>query len=263
MTLLHSVWIYRGFILSSVKREFLSRYHRSLLGIAWAILNPLAMIVVYTVIFSEVMKTRLPEIDSAYAYSIYLCAGLITWTFFSEILNRTLTVFIDNNNLLKKVNFPKSCLPIIVVISECINFSIIFILYAAFLAVVGAFPGLVTIAVFPVLLIQVTLAVGIGIFLGTLNVFFRDINQIAKMGMQFWFWLTPIIYPVLIVPEKIRVMLELNPMYPVVAAYQRVFVSHEAPKWESLIPVTVIAVFFLWLGLYIFRKNAGEIIDEL
>jgi lipopolysaccharide transport system permease protein len=263
MTLFRSLWLYRGFILGSVKREFLFRYHRSLLGIVWAFLNPLAMIAVYTVIFSGIMKARLPGLDSTYAYGIYLCAGLITWNFFSEILNRTVTVFIDNSSLLKKVNFPKSCLPVITVASECINFSIIFMLYAGFLAVVGAFPGLVTITVLPVLLIQVALAVGVGIFLGTLNVFFRDINQVVKMVLQFWFWLTPIIYPVSIVPEKIRTVLELNPMFPVVAAYQRVFISHEPPKWETLIPVTIIAVFFLWLGLYTFRKNAGEIIDEL
>lgn len=263
MTLLHSLWLYRGFILASVKREFLSRYHRSVLGIVWAFLNPLAMIAIYTIIFSGIMKARLPGLDSTYAYSIYLCAGLITWTFFSEILNRTVAVFIDNSNLLKKVHFPKSCLPIIVVASECINFSIIFILYVGFLAIVDAFPGLVTISVLPVLLIQVALAVGIGIFLGTLNVFFRDINQVIKMVLQFWFWLTPIIYPVSIIPEKIRTVLELNPMFPVVAAYQRIFISHETPKWETLIPVTVIAVFFLWLGLYTFRKNAGEMIDEL
>ncbi|MHB8621932.1 MAG: ABC transporter permease [Sulfuricaulis sp.] len=263
MTLLRSIWLYRGFIFGSVKREFLSRYHRSLLGIVWAFLDPLAMITVYTVIFSEVMKTRLPKIDSAYAYSIYLCAGLITWTFFVEILNKTLTVFIDNSNLLKKVNLPKSCFPIIVVMSACINFGIIFILYVAFLVVVGEFPGVVIITVLPVLLIQIALAVGVGILLGTLNVFFRDINQVVKMVLQFWFWLTPIIYPVSIIPVKLRVVLDLNPMFPVVEAYQRIFVGHRAPEWETLIPVTIVSVFFLWLGLYTFRKNAGEIIDEL
>ena len=94
-----ALWNYRGFISGSVKREFQSKYRNSLLGALWTVLNPLAMIVVYTVIFSEVMKARLPGVDSVFGYSIYLCAGILTWGFFAELVGRSQTVFIDNANL--------------------------------------------------------------------------------------------------------------------------------------------------------------------
>ncbi|BAN94901.1 Wzm protein [Plautia stali symbiont] len=87
---------YKGFIINSIKREFKSRYHTSLLGTAWLILQPLAMIVVYTVIFSEVMKARMPDSTIPFAYSIYLCAGLLTWGFFSELLSRLINIFVDS-----------------------------------------------------------------------------------------------------------------------------------------------------------------------
>ena len=116
MNMLRALWAYRGFISGSVKREFQSKYRNSLLGAAWTVINPLAMIVVYTVIFSQVMKARLPGVDSAFAYSIYLCAGLLTWGFFAEIVGRAQNVFIEHANLMKKLSFPRMTLPIIVVL---------------------------------------------------------------------------------------------------------------------------------------------------
>ena len=115
MGMLKSLWAYRGFILGSVKREFQLKYRNSLLGAAWTVLNPLAMIVVYTVIFSEVMRARLPGVGGTYAYSIYLCAGILTWGLFAEIVGRCQTMFIENANLLKKISFPRMCLPVIIV----------------------------------------------------------------------------------------------------------------------------------------------------
>src|SRR3954465_3317713 len=104
--LLAGAWSYRGFILGSVQREFQSKYRNSMLGAAWTVLNPLAMIVVYTVIFSQVMRARLPGMDSKFAYSIYLCAGVLTWALFAEIVGRAQNVFLENANLIKKISFP-------------------------------------------------------------------------------------------------------------------------------------------------------------
>ncbi len=97
-----SIWKYRGFIKSSVKREFQARYRGSLLGAAWTVLNPLAMILVYTLIFSQIMKARIPDSDTPFAYSIYLMAGLLPWTLFTEILMRSQSVFLDNANTIKR-----------------------------------------------------------------------------------------------------------------------------------------------------------------
>src|SRR5439155_17861766 len=92
MTVIKALWAYRGFILGSVKREFQSRYQNSMLGAAWTVLNPLAMIVVYTVVFAQVMKARLPDVEGGFAYSIYLCAGVLSWNLFSEITGRAQNV---------------------------------------------------------------------------------------------------------------------------------------------------------------------------
>src|SRR4051795_4486529 len=100
MALLRALWAYRGFILGSVRREFQSRYQNSVLGAAWTVLNPLAMIVVYTVIFSQVMHARLPGVTGGFSYSIYLCAGVLTWGLFAEITSRAQSVFIENAGLL-------------------------------------------------------------------------------------------------------------------------------------------------------------------
>ena len=110
-SMVKALWNYRGFISGSVKREFQSKYRNSLLGALWTILNPLAMIIVYTVIFSEVMRAKLPGVDSTFGYSIYLCAGILTWGLFAELVGRSQTVFLDNANLLKKISFPRLCLP--------------------------------------------------------------------------------------------------------------------------------------------------------
>lgn len=263
IALLTSVWAYRGFVLGSVKREFQSKYRTSMLGAAWTVLNPLAMILVYTVIFSRVMGAKLPGVESTFAYSIYLCAGIITWGLFAEITGRAQNVFIEHANLLKKLSFPRMCLPTVVVLSAALNFTIIFGLFSIFLVMTGNFPGWAYFALIPLLLIQVAFAIGLGITLGVLNVFFRDVGQLFGVVLQFWFWLTPIIYPVTILPESARSLMDLNPMAALVAGYQTILVSGQWPQWQSLWPVTVLAILFCGVGMRLFRKHAGEMVDEL
>lgn len=254
---------YRSFIVGSVKREFQSKYSNSVLGAAWTVINPLAMILVYTVIFSQIMRAKLPGIDSAFAYSIYLCAGILTWGLFTEITLRSLNVFLEHANLIKKVSFPRICLPIIVLLSSGLNFCIIFGLFTGFLIISGTFPGWPFLALFPVLIIQILFAIGLGIILGTLNVFFRDTGHFFGIFLQFWFWLTPIVYPSTILPEMIRPLLLLNPMYPLINAYQTVLVNGQWPQWLSLIPIALLGVMICLFGMQLFRKRSSEMVDEL
>jgi len=263
MGMLRAVWVYRGFILGSVKREFQSKYRNSMLGMAWTVLNPLAMIIVYTVIFSQIMRAKLPGIDSTFAYSIYLCAGLLTWGLFAEITGRCQNIFLENANIIKKLSFPRICLPTIVIFSSGLNFSIIFSLFTFFLVLSGNFPGWAFLAVFPVLAVQIVFSIGLGIILGVLNVFFRDVGQFFSIVLQFWFWFTPIVYPLTILPEEIRPFMTWNPMASLVNAYQMIMVNDQWPQWETLIPVTLIGVTLCILGLHLFRKRAGEMVDEL
>ena len=263
-TMLNALWAYRGFVLGSVKREFQLKYRNSLLGAAWTVLNPLAMIVVYTVIFAEVMKAKLPGVDSTFAYSIYLCAGALTWGLFSEIVGRAQNIFIEHANLIKKLAFPRMTLPVIVILSAGLNFAIIFGLFLLFLVLTGNFPGWSLLAMIPVLLIQVAFSVGLGVTLGVLNVFFRDVGQFFGIFLQFWFWLTPIVYPASVLPESLQSVLpRWNPMAPIIAAYQGIFVSGQWPDWSTLAMPAVVALVLCAFGLRLFRRRAGEMVDEL
>lgn len=263
MEMAKALWAYRGFILGSVKREFQSKYRNSLLGAAWTVLNPLAMIAVYTVIFAQVMRAKLPGVDSTFAYSIYLCAGVLTWGLFAEITSRAQNMFLEHANLIKKLNFPRLCLPVTVVSTAGLNFAIVFGLFSVFLVFSGNFPGWGYLALAPVLVIQVTFAIGLGISLGVLNVFFRDVGQFFTIVLQFWFWLTPIVYPANILPERIKALMAFNPMAPLMAAYQTILVGGHWPDWRALWPTAVLALLLCALGFHLFRKHAGEMVDEL
>lgn len=261
--MVRALWSYRGFILGSVKREFQSKYRNSLLGAAWTVLNPLAMIIVYTVIFSQIMRAKLPGVDSNLGYGIYLCAGIIAWGLFTEIVGRAQNVFLEHANLLKKLSFPRLCLPITVVATAALNFSIIFALFAAFLVITGHFPGLPFFGIVPIVLIQIAFAIGLGMVLGVLNVFFRDVGQFFGVVLQFWFWLTPIVYPATILPENIQPLMAYNPMTGLMAAYQTILARGEWPEWVSLWPITLLGILLCIWGMRLFRKHAGEIVDEL
>jgi lipopolysaccharide transport system permease protein len=261
--MLRGLWAYRGFVLGSVKREFQSKYANAILGALWSVLSPLAMILVYTVIFSEVMRTKLPGAESGFAYSIYLCAGILTWGLFAEIVARGQNMFIEQANVIKKISFPRICLPVIVVLNALVNFAIIFSLFLVFLIATGNFPGLVFAALLPVLLVQVLLAIGLAMIVGVLNVFFRDVGQFVTIAMQFWFWLTPIVYPATILPPEVRALMAWNPMAPLIGAYQAVLVHGAAPDWAAIWPVALLALLLCVFGMRLFRKRAGEMVDEL
>jgi lipopolysaccharide transport system permease protein len=259
-----SLWTYRGFIMGSVKREFQSKYRNSLLGAAWTVFNPLSMIIVYTMIFTKVMHSRLAtNIDNEFAYSIFLCAGVLTWGLFAEISGRAQNTFLEHANLLKKLSFPRLCLPVIVVANALLNFAIVFGLFSIFLLISGNFPGLVYLALIPVLAILVAFAIGLGISLGVLNVFFRDVGQFFGIFIQFWFWFTPIVYPITILPESVRTILSYNPMTNLIGAFQDILVTHQWPAWQGLLPVTLLAIAMCALGMRLFRKHSGEMVDEL
>jgi lipopolysaccharide transport system permease protein len=261
--MLRGLWSYRAFVLGSVKREFQAKYTNAMLGALWSLLSPLAMIVVYTVIFAEVMHSKLPGVSSHFGYSIYLCAGILTWGLFAEIVARGQNVFIEQANLIKKVSFPRICLPLIVMLNALVNFGIIFGLFTVFLLASGNFPGWLFVTLLPVLVLQVLLAIGIGMVAGVLNVFFRDVGQFVTIALQFWFWFTPIVYPSSILPANVRPLLSWNPMARVIEAYQTVLVEGRAPDWASLAPVALLAVLLCVFGLRLFRKRSGEMVDEL
>ena len=257
------VWAYRGFILDSVEREFVLRYRNSMLGMGWAIINPLAMILIYTLVFSRVMHVRLGGAQTPFSYSIFLMAGLLPWGLFTEILNRGQALCLDNANLLKKVYFPKLALLVIIVLSSLLNFIIVFALYLIFLIAINQFPYEQFWAFFLILLLQLWFASTLALILGILNVFFRDIGQIFSIGLQFWFWLTPIVYAIDVLPPDYQALLQLNPMVPIIEAYQDIFLRLQLPQWHSLLPVVILCALLTLIAGRLYRRRAFEMVDEL
>jgi lipopolysaccharide transport system permease protein len=188
---------------------------------------------------------------------------VLTWGLFAEITTRGQNVFLENANLIKKLQFPRICLPIVVVLNALVNFAIIFGLFLIFLVATDSFPGWSFLALLPVLAIQIMFSIGLAMVLGVLNVFFRDVGQFFAILLQFWFWFTPVVYPATALPADLRPLLVFNPMASVVQAYQGILLRGELPHWPSLIPVSVLAVLLCGLGMHLFRKRAGEMVDEL
>lgn len=263
MNMLANIWAFRGFVAGSIQREFQLRYRNSLLGALWTLLGPLTMILVYTLVFSQLMRARLPGIDNNLGYGFYLCSGFLVWGLFSDITGRSQTMFLDNANLIKKLNFPRICLPTVVVGSAIINFGISLALLLLVFAVVGEFPGIALLALPPLLVVVLAFSAGLGILLGVLNVFFRDIGHLFGIVLQFWFWLTPIVYPLEILPPFILPVVELNPMTPVIAGFQSILVYQSWPDWSTLILPALIAGGLCICGLILFRKRSAEMVDEL
>ncbi|MBG6290089.1 MULTISPECIES: ABC transporter permease [Pseudomonas] len=261
--MLGSLWAFRGFVISSIRREFQARYRNSLLGALWTVLNPLAMILVYTLVFSQLMRSRLPGVDNHLAYGFYLCAGFLVWGLFTEITGRSQSMFLDNANLIKKLSFPRICLPTVVIGTALVNFAITFVLFLLIISAAGAFPGPALLALLPLLAIMLAFAAGLGMLLGVLNVFFRDVGQLFGIVVQFWFWLTPIVYPIAILPSYIRPLVEINPMTPLVGAFQTVLVYQRWPDWASLWSPLLISILLCGVGLLLFRARSGEMVDEL
>lgn len=258
------LWQYRLFILNMVRREFRARYLRSLLGVFWSVLTPLATILVYLVVFSAVMRGRLPGgRGDSLTYGLFLCTGILIWGFFAEVVTRCQNVFVENANLLKKLDFPRLTLPIVVLLNAFVNFAFVSAVFIVLLYVVDRLPGAVLVACLPLLVVQQAFAVGTGVLLGTLHVFFRDIGEMVTVLMNLWFWGTPIVYHVGIMPQRVREILELNPLTQLFLGYQRIVVEGQWPVWTGLwYPVTA-AIVTVVLGFVVFRKLSGEMVDEL
>jgi lipopolysaccharide transport system permease protein len=246
-----------------VLREFRGRYRGSLLGSVWSILQPMALIFIYTIVFSKVMGARIKGVEDTMAYGIFLCGGLLPWSYFTELLGRCPDIFIDQANLLKKVNFPRSTLPVVLFLSTTINFIIVFTIFLFFLLITGRFPGWSILGFIPLLLIQQSFTLGIGMSLGVFNVFFRDIGHIVKIALQFWFWVTPIVYPVSILPDRLQGLLELNPLTHFITAYQQIVLNNQWPQLILFKYHLIISIATLITGFFLFRRLSGDIVDEL
>lgn len=261
--MLQSIWAYRYFIFTSIKNELKARFVRSKLGGVWMIIHPLMQVLIYAVILSEVLSAKLQGVTSKYGYALYLLAGVLFWTLFSETVGKCLTLFVDNGNLMRKIAFPRICLPIIAAGTALVNNLLLAVAIFCVFAVLGHFPGEQVIWLPVLMLLTLLLAMGVGIFLGVLNVFMRDIGQVVPVVLNALFWLTPIVYNLNALPQQFQHWFGLNPLYSLVTSYQAILVYGTSPVWPALGRLLIGALVISALAMLAFRRSSSEMVDAL
>lgn len=227
------------------------------------ILNPLAQATIFAVVLSEVLVTKIANIDNKAAYAIYLMAGMAAWGLFAEIINRSTTVFIDYSNTLKKISFPRLCLPLIVGGSALINHLLLLAAIAVVFLFFGHLPTLAWLVLPLGMILIVLFAFGLGIILGLLNVFSRDVGQVMGIVLQLWFWFTPVVYLIDSMPPRFAAILKLNPMMPLVRIYQNALLYGTLPNISSLLIPTLVSSGLFVFSFWIFRRASADLVDAL
>ena len=262
VALIKAAWQYRGFIASSVVNDFKSRLSHTRFGVVWVVLQPLAQVIIFATILSNVLGARLNGISGKYGYVAYLMAGTACWSLFADIVQRCMTVFIDNGSLLKKIQFPRITLAAVVVgIASVNNLAYVAIVLLA-LPLMAVHPGIHYLWLPVLMAMTISLAAGIGLFLGTLNVFARDLGQVVLVLLQFWYWMTPIVYPISIVPKALRSALNLNPVLPLVVGYQNVLLHNWRPPHQNMW-LGLVVLFMFAAAMFTFRRASSEMVDVL
>ena len=258
------VWTWRGFILASVVREIRSRYARSLFGWAWLVVPPAVLIAIYTLVFSRLMRgAGLPD-HGPYTYAIFLCAGLLTWQWFSDLLSRVVGLFTNHATLLKKTIVPWYALLAVDVLVTGFGMAVQMSLFAALLLALGLWPGWSALQYVPLLMVQGLLAVGLGLGLAVLQVFFRDVGLAVPLVLQVWFWMSAIVYPLSALPGWGQELLQWNLMMPIVQGYQNLVISPgTGVSWKGVAGVTAFAAVALMFSLRLMQRNRGLIRDEI
>jgi lipopolysaccharide transport system permease protein len=251
-----------------VKRDFQGRYAGSLLGFFWSFIQPLWMLLLFSFVFSTVMKVS-PAGTRTGHFGTFLFCGLLPWMALHEGVLRSSTAITDNSSLVKKLRFPSEILVLAVVLAALLHEAIAGALFLAVLVVLreASWSGL------PLLLLalplQVCLTLGLGWLLAAVNVFFRDTSQLIGMLFTGWFYFTPIVYPLTLVPERVRGWVSLNPLTPLVGLYRRALLGGGGggagtETWvEGTWALAAIAPLLALLGLWVFHRLRPAFVDEI
>ena len=263
LTNLRRLFRYRGLIQTLVRRELMARYRGSVLGFFWSFVNPLLLLLVYTFVFSVVLQGFRPV--DIQPYSVFLFCGLLPWTWFSSALLESSSSLIVNGNLIKKVLFPAEVLPIVAVLSHMVNFFFGLGILGVFL-VFYAIPLRVTELIwFPVVvLVQLILTAGLALLLSALTVHFRDLRDLLTNLLTLWFFATPIIYPMSMLPPAGKNVMDLNPFAHLAISYQEVL-FYEGPfgHWKWLLALLVAAVVLFLVGFAVFDRLRDSFAEEV
>jgi lipopolysaccharide transport system permease protein len=245
------LWAYRGLFGFLVWRDIKVRYAQTVLGAGWAILQPLLTMVVFSVIFGSLASIP----SDGVPYPVFSLAALVPWTYFSTALANSSNSLVTSTNLITKVYFPRLVIPLTPVLAGLVDFAIGFVLLVLVMLGFGLVPSTLSLAVLPVLLLAMVLtAAGVGSWMAALNIQYRDVKYVVPFLVQVWMYLSPIVYPMSLVPERYRALYALNPMAGVIEGFRSAMLGTNAVAW-STIGVSLAASVVLFLsGVLYFRK---------
>ncbi len=251
-------------IMTFTRQDLVDRYASSLLGSVWTLINPLVQILIYTLIFSKIMGARLSDLGvefNEYGYSIYLVPAVLTWGAFGNTLTRVTTIFQDKAGLIGKVSLSLRALPLYILLSETIVFLISMSLFAIFLLLIGYPITWMWLLLIPVFMVQQLLAYSLGFGAAVLGVFVRDVVELVRITVQLWFWLTPIVYVLAILPQETQDLLAWNPMTHFVTAFRDIILYARMPDVEALAALLGVGLCLLAMALYGFKRLEKELRD--
>jgi len=248
------VWNYRNLIYQLTRRDILTRYKRSVLGIAWTMLNPLGMMLVLTVAFSSVFR-----FDTEYSYPAYVLSGLMTWNFFSQTTTASMVNLVWGGGLLHRIYVPRTSFALAAILTGVVN--VLFSLVPLILVmVVTGVPLRPTILLFPIpVFFLACFSLGVGLLISTLAVYFPDVAEMYQIAILGWMYLTPVIYPESILPESYRFWItHLNPMYYLINLFRKLVYYGEWISMGDVLPAAAVSLIVLVIGWIIFTRRASE-----
>jgi lipopolysaccharide transport system permease protein len=244
-------------------RDFSSRYRGSLGGLTWSVIQPLVMMVIYTIVFSLFLKIRFSTDASPFTFSVYLLCGLLPWTAFSEGMSRSKEIIRGNINLVKRVVFPLEILPINLALAATIQQVIGLILLVPLAWVVSGNLYWTILLVPAILLMQLLFAAGMNWITASLAVYLPDIGQMINLILAVWMFLTPIFYPEDVVPTRALILFEINPMARLVHLYRGVFMTGQLPSLGYLLGTFFSCLLIFLIGHFWFKHTKSGFADVL
>lgn len=258
MNTLKELYHYREMIVSLVRKGLRGRYKGSVLGFLWTFVNPLLQLIVYTIVFSNIMRVGIEK------FYLFLFVALIPWMFFSASVTGGSASIISEGNLVKKVYFPRQVLPISYVTTAFVNMLLTFVVVLLALIVGGIGLDIRTMVYLPiVMIVEYLLALGIAMLTSALTVFFRDLEYILGIVTMAWMYLTPIMYEVNMIPEEYLPLFNLNPMTPIIVAYRDILYYKQIPRLSTLTQALAWGIIFLLVGSIIFDRLQKHFAEEL
>lgn len=263
-----TLYAHRQLLFDFAWRELRARYKGSALGFGWNFLIPLLQLAVYWLLFGVILGIRVVNAlgeEPSYGYAVFLFTGLLPWTFFANSLQGGATSVLSNASLVKKVRLPLAVLPAATVLASLVNFLLSLVVLAIVVLVAGV-PPHATLVLLPLLVaVELALCLGFAYALAALAVFFRDVLHILGVGLTLWYFLTPIIFPLASVADRPResFLLHLNPMTPLIDAYQRAILDGLPPDWPWLLYSAAVALVVLAAGWAVYRHASASFEEEL